>query len=135
MRTLFLNSGANLKLLPQYSLIETIDSCLTKNPQATATLHLVYSTLWELWLAQNSHQFQGTPRFFSALLTSKQADDHLYAIGMVTKPSAKLQRLRSARQHLITLPTPSAELQHSHNKHRRRGLTLNRHSRRADLRL
>jgi hypothetical protein len=84
------------------SLVDTLDSCLAKSPQGTAKLHVVYSVLWELWLARNGHQFQGTPRLFSALLASRQADDGLYVIGAATYPSTKLHRLRAARKLIIT---------------------------------
>jgi hypothetical protein len=86
------------------SLLDLIESCLFKNPRSTATLQLVYNVLWDLWPARNGHQFQGTPRYFSAILITQQAEDCLYAACASTKPGPKLQQLHAARKLLITSP-------------------------------
>jgi hypothetical protein len=104
LQTLYANTGPDLKLPPQYSLIDALDNCLDKKPKETAHLQLIYSTLWTLWLSRNGHQFQGTPRMFSAPQVSQQADDNLYAVCTATKPSTKLHRLRKARRYILTTP-------------------------------
>jgi hypothetical protein len=108
MSALYASRGQTFTLPPQSLLIEAIDAGLQTNARATAQLHLVYSVLWDLWLSCNDHHFQGKTRFFSALLTSRQADDCLYAVGAITKPGPKLQRLRAARQFLLVSPNQAA---------------------------
>jgi hypothetical protein len=108
MYVLHASRGQLLTLPPQSSLIEAIDAGLQKNARATAQLHLVYSVLWDLWLSRNDHHFQGKTRFFSALLTSRQADDHLYVVCSTTT-GTKLQRLRAARQFILARTNQAAQ--------------------------
>jgi hypothetical protein len=108
MATLHNGQGQAFTFPPGASLIEAIDAGLQKNAKGTAQLQLVYSVLWELWISRNDHHFQGKTRFFSATLTSSQADDCIYAISATTKPGPKLQRLRAAQQLLVDHPDTNA---------------------------
>lgn len=78
----------------------TNDLCLPKRPRETAQLFLLYLALWDLWTERNNQTFNGSTRFHKPNLTSRAADDAIFALCTKLPPGKKLERLRCARTWL-----------------------------------
>lgn len=87
-------------LVDAISIINIIDGCLTKSPQGTAQLFIVYHTCWALWSHQNDQMYstrrpQSLPR-----VIANQATEHITVAAQYCNSHKKRSWLRQAA-HLI----------------------------------